>query len=195
VRDARCRTTLTQGRSSRRADPLSREAGVDSGLAAAGKEEVIERQTRMCGIGRAIASRNVVPILIEGLKRLEYRGYDSAGSRSSTEWRRDRGRPYAVALDRARRRAGEARRFAWPRRGHRDRAYALGTHGVPSEKKPIRTFSDGVSVVHNGSSRTTKEMRKRLRAKGYEFCPIRYRGHRPPVHSNLQGGARRCSMP
>src|SRR6266581_1312265 len=145
----------------------------------------------MCGIVGAIAKRNVVPILIEGLKRLEYRGYDSAGvavldgmaagSRATLRRVRSTGR------------VAELEKLA----GSQGLAGDIGiahtrwaTHGVPSEKNAHPHISRGVSVVHNGIIENHEEMRKGLRAKGYEFVSdtdTEVIAHL--VHSNLQAGA------
>src|SRR6266852_7767318 len=145
----------------------------------------------MCGIVGAIAKRNIVPVLIEGLKRLEYRGYDSAGvavldgmavgSRATLRRVRSTGR--VVELEKL--------------SGAQVLAGGLGiahtrwaTHGVPSEKNAHPHISGGVSVVHNGIIENHEEMRKRLRAKGYEFVSdtdTEVIAHL--VHSNLQSGA------
>ena len=145
----------------------------------------------MCGIVGAIAKRNIVPVLIEGLKRLEYRGYDSAGvavldgmaagSRATLRRVRSTGR------------VAELEKLA----GSQGLAGDIGiahtrwaTHGVPSEKNAHPHLSGGVSVVHNGIIENHEEMRKRLRAKGYEFVSdtdTEVIAHL--VHSNLQAGA------
>jgi len=145
----------------------------------------------MCGIVGAIAKRNIVPVLIEGLKRLEYRGYDSAGvavldgmaagSRATLRRVRSTGR------------VAELEKLA----GSQGLAGDIGiahtrwaTHGVPSEKNAHPHLSGGVSVVHNGIIENHEEMRKRLRAKGYEFVSdtdTEVIAHL--VHSNLQSGA------
>jgi glucosamine--fructose-6-phosphate aminotransferase (isomerizing) len=117
----------------------------------------------MCGIVGAIAKRNVVPILIEGLKRLEYRGYDSAG---------------IAVLDGTLQRVRSTGRVAELERIARAQAIAGGlgvahtrwaTHGVPSERNAHPHVSGGVSVVHNGIIENHEAMRQALRAKGYEF--------------------------
>jgi glucosamine--fructose-6-phosphate aminotransferase (isomerizing) len=115
----------------------------------------------MCGIVAAVAQRNVVPILIEGLRRLEYRGYDSAG--------------VAVInghLQRIRStgRVAELARLAAGLQGHIGIGHTRwATHGVPSEKNAHPHISGGVSLVHNGIIENHDEIRARLRAKGYQF--------------------------
>ncbi|HTM61993.1 MAG TPA: glutamine--fructose-6-phosphate aminotransferase, partial [Burkholderiales bacterium] len=117
----------------------------------------------MCGIVGAIASRNVVPILLEGLKRLEYRGYDSAGVaviNGSMQRLRSCGR--VAQLEKL---AGEQNLHGTIGIGHTRWA----THGVPSERNAHPHMSGGVSVVHNGIIENHEEMRARLRGLGYEF--------------------------
>lgn len=118
----------------------------------------------MCGIVSAIsATRNVVPILIQGLKRLEYRGYDSAG--------------VAVINGKLQRVRSVGRVSALEARVVDDRlAGDIGiahtrwaTHGAPSERNAHPHISGGVSVVHNGIIENHAEMRLRLSAMGYEF--------------------------
>jgi glucosamine--fructose-6-phosphate aminotransferase (isomerizing) len=118
----------------------------------------------MCGIVGAVARRNVVPILIEGLKRLEYRGYDSAGVaviNGSMQRLRSTGRVSQLerlALDRA-------------LHGHIGIGHTRwATHGVPSERNAHPHVSGGVSVVHNGIIENHDAMRARLRGLGYEFA-------------------------
>src|SRR4051795_1658059 len=117
----------------------------------------------MCGIVGAVATRNVVPILIEGLRRLEYRGYDSAGVAVIN------GRLHRL---RACGRVSELKKLT-------DEAGLEGnigightrwaTHGVPSERNAHPHVSGGVSVVHNGIIENHDEIRARLKATGYEF--------------------------
>jgi len=117
----------------------------------------------MCGIVGAIATRDVVPILLEGLKRLEYRGYDSAGVaviNGSMQRLRSCGRVAALA------RLAVERGLA----GHIGIGHTRwATHGVPSEKNAHPHMSGGVSVVHNGIIENHDEVRARLRLLGYEF--------------------------
>jgi glutamine---fructose-6-phosphate transaminase (isomerizing) len=117
----------------------------------------------MCGIVGAIAGRNVVPILLEGLRRLEYRGYDSAGIailNGALRRLRSTGRVAELA-----RRAAEQGLDGKLGIAHTRWA----THGVPSEKNAHPHVSGGVSVVHNGIIENHDEMRDRLRAQGYAF--------------------------
>src|SRR5213082_956565 len=117
----------------------------------------------MCGIVGAIAERDVVPILLEGLKRLEYRGYDSAGVaviNGSMQRLRSCGRVATLAQL-----ATEQNLHGHIGIGHTRWA----THGVPSERNAHPHVSGGVSVVHNGIIENHEEMRARLRSLGYEF--------------------------
>src|SRR5436190_6752255 len=110
----------------------------------------------MCGIVGAVARRNVVPILLEGLKRLEYRGYDSAGIavvNGTLNRLRSTGRVAELA-----RRAEETHLT-----GHLGIAHTRwATHGVPSERNAHPHVSGGLSVVHNGIIENHEEMRERL---------------------------------
>jgi len=120
----------------------------------------------MCGIVGAIAERDVVPVLLEGLRRLEYRGYDSAGIAvldASHHLQRVRtvGKVQMLqdALD------------AQPTAGHLGIAHTRwATHGVPSERNAHPHISaDGLAIVHNGIIENHDELRAELRAGGYEF--------------------------
>jgi len=117
----------------------------------------------MCGIVGAIATRNVVPILLEGLKRLEYRGYDSAGI-AVVNGKMERLRSTGRVSELAKLAGGRALS------GNIGIAHTRwATHGVPSEKNAHPHISGGVSVVHNGIIENHDEMRRKLRGKGYEF--------------------------
>jgi glucosamine--fructose-6-phosphate aminotransferase (isomerizing) len=117
----------------------------------------------MCGIVAAVAARNVVPILIEGLRRLEYRGYDSAGVaviNGSLERVRSCGRVSQLEkLTAQRSLAGNIGI------GHTRWA----THGAPSERNAHPHVSGGVCVVHNGIIENHDAVRSRLQLLGYEF--------------------------
>ncbi len=120
----------------------------------------------MCGIVGAIAERDVVPILVEGLRRLEYRGYDSAGVAVQDG---------AGRLDR-RRTVGKVRLLAdaidkQPLSGKRGVAHTRwATHGGVHEKNAHPHFSEeGIALVHNGIIENYDELRSALKAKGYTF--------------------------
>jgi glucosamine--fructose-6-phosphate aminotransferase (isomerizing) len=128
----------------------------------------------MCGIVGAVSTRNIVPVLIEGLRRLEYRGYDSCG--------------VAVHQDGALRRARSTARVA-----ELDAAVAAdrvasgtgiahtrwATHGAPAVHNAHPHFSAGprsaegaagrIALVHNGIIENHDELRAELVAKGYRF--------------------------
>src|SRR6186713_2841625 len=117
----------------------------------------------MCGIVGAIANTNVVPILLEGLKRLEYRGYDSAGLAVVNG---------KMVRLRSTGRVNELAKLAGGRAlsGNIGIAHTRwATHGVPSEKNAHPHVSGGISVVHNGIIENHDEMRRKLRDRGYEF--------------------------
>ena len=125
----------------------------------------------MCGIVGAIAQRNVVPILLEGLRRLEYRGYDSAGI-AVLNGTRDSASRETLRRLRSTGRVAELAKLAELRglSGNIGIAHTRwATHGAPSERNAHPHVSGGVSLVHNGIIENHDEMRRKLRAKGYEF--------------------------
>ncbi len=119
----------------------------------------------MCGIVGAVAERNVTPILMEGLKRLEYRGYDSAGIVLG-----DGG-----TLKRVRREGKlchlEDALAESPLKGFLGMAHTRwATHGAPSEMNAHpHTSGTNVAVVHNGIIENHDVLRAELAAEGYEF--------------------------
>ncbi|MEN4753078.1 glutamine--fructose-6-phosphate transaminase (isomerizing) [Pseudomonas sp. Ps21-P2] len=120
----------------------------------------------MCGIVGAVAERNVTAILLEGLKRLEYRGYDSAGvalfnNAGVLERRRRVGK--VSELERAL--AGE------PVTGRLGIAHTRwATHGAPLERNAHPHFSnEQLAVVHNGIIENHEPLRERLKGLGYVF--------------------------
>jgi len=120
----------------------------------------------MCGIVGAIAERNIVPILMEGLHRLEYRGYDSAGIavlNGTHHLKRLRTVGKVRMLDEALEQT--------PTSGKIGIAHTRwATHGVPSERNAHPHLSrDGVAVVHNGIIENHDELREELKRAGYEF--------------------------
>ena len=111
----------------------------------------------MCGIVGAVAQRNIVPILLEGLKRLEYRGYDSAGVAVL-----EAGKSRKLTRLRSTGRVVELEKLANEQHldGHTGIAHTRwATHGVPSEKNAHPHISGGVSVVHNGIIENHEAMR------------------------------------
>ena len=121
----------------------------------------------MCGIVGAVAQRNVVPILIEGLRKLEYRGYDSAGI-AILNGHMERVRSVGRVAD-LEARTNEVHAQAPTGIAHTRWA----THGGVTELNahPHASLSTNceVSVVHNGIIENHEALRSQLRAKGYEF--------------------------
>jgi glucosamine--fructose-6-phosphate aminotransferase (isomerizing) len=119
----------------------------------------------MCGIIGAIANRNVASILIAGLQRLEYRGYDSAGLAviESGKIARLRRVGKVVELNKA--------LTATPLPGHIGIAHTRwATHGAPTEANAHpHVSSDEIVVVHNGIIENYLELREQLQAQGYAF--------------------------
>jgi glucosamine--fructose-6-phosphate aminotransferase (isomerizing) len=117
----------------------------------------------MCGIICATGARNIVPILLEGLKLLEYRGYDSAGlAVINGSLRRVRSRGRVAELERS--------ALALGLSGEIGIAHTRwATHGAPSEQNAHPHVSGGVSVVHNGIIENYAEIGAQLRARGYSF--------------------------
>ncbi|HEV3180980.1 MAG TPA: glutamine--fructose-6-phosphate transaminase (isomerizing), partial [Steroidobacteraceae bacterium] len=120
----------------------------------------------MCGIVGAIAERDVVPILMEGLRRLEYRGYDSAGLavlNGSKHLTRLRTVGKVHMLDEALEQTPTAGRI-----GIAHTRWA--THGVPSERNAHPHISrDGLAIVHNGIIENHGALRADLERRGYRF--------------------------
>ncbi|HHW4680413.1 MAG TPA: glutamine--fructose-6-phosphate transaminase (isomerizing) [Xylella taiwanensis] len=118
----------------------------------------------MCGIVGAIADRDVVPILIEGLKRLEYRGYDSSGIAVLE----------GVSIRRVRRTGRVAEMAAVAQQEGFSASLGIGhtrwaTHGGVTEANAHPHVSHGVVVVHNGIIENHEAQRERLGALGYVF--------------------------
>ena len=121
----------------------------------------------MCGIVGAIAERNVTPILLEGLRRLEYRGYDSAGLALLDQRDQQLHRLRSVGKVQA---LVEALRQQ-PLRGSLGIAHTRwATHGAPCERNAHPHISnDAVAVVHNGIIENYVELKEQLSAAGYQF--------------------------
>jgi glucosamine--fructose-6-phosphate aminotransferase (isomerizing) len=128
----------------------------------------------MCGIVGAVSTRNIVPILVQGLQRLEYRGYDSCGVAV-----------YADGLKRARSTDRVAKLLKQIEDEHLGGMTGIAhtrwaTHGAPAVHNAHPHFSHGpgegvalragrVALVHNGIIENHTELRKALQAKGYQF--------------------------
>ena len=117
----------------------------------------------MCGIVGAVAQRNVVPILLEGLRRLEYRGYDSAGLVTVNG-----GLKRVRSVGRVASLSGEC--AAQQVHGHLGIAHTRwATHGAPSERNAHPHVSASIAVVHNGIIENHEVLRTRLKGLGYAF--------------------------
>jgi glutamine---fructose-6-phosphate transaminase (isomerizing) len=121
----------------------------------------------MCGIVGAVAQRNITPVLIEGLKRLEYRGYDSCGIALHVAGRLQRSRSThrVTALEQQ---AVELQGFS----GIAHTRWA--THGAPVSHNAHPHFSPNeetarIGLVHNGIIENHEELREELRQQGYVF--------------------------
>ena len=121
----------------------------------------------MCGIVGAVADHDIVPVLIEGLRRLEYRGYDSAGVAVLN----------GTGTIKRLRTVGKVRKLedaleADPAHGKLGIAHTRwATHGVPSERNAHPHISrDGIAIVHNGIIENHEELRAELLRQGYEFA-------------------------
>ncbi|HUG72409.1 MAG TPA: glutamine--fructose-6-phosphate transaminase (isomerizing) [Steroidobacteraceae bacterium] len=141
----------------------------------------------MCGIVGAVAGRDIVPVLLEGLRRLEYRGYDSAGvaiidATGSVTRRRTVGKVKMLqeALDRE------------PAPGAIGIAHTRwATHGAPSERNAHPHISrDGLAIVHNGIIENHEALRADLQGRGYAFeseTDTEVVAHRIHWHMQSQG--------
>lgn len=120
----------------------------------------------MCGIVGAIAHRVVTPILLEGLRRLEYRGYDSAGLAvldDSSQLQRVRRKGKIKELENALETS-----LVDGKVGIAHTRWA--THGIPSERNAHpHICRESVAVVHNGIIENHEDLRRELRQKGYDF--------------------------
>ena len=122
----------------------------------------------MCGIVGYVGAKKVVPVIIEGLRRLEYRGYDSAGIAV--------GSPSCPTLE-VRRAPGKLHNLEEVLREHPlDGTYGIGhtrwaTHGRPTEENahPHRDCTGRIVVVHNGIVENYLELKRELTAQGHKF--------------------------
>ncbi len=118
----------------------------------------------MCGIIGYIGSRNAIPVVMEGLKRLEYRGYDSAGiayfTSGDIEVKRCKGKISqleSIISDQKINSTAAIGHTRW------------ATHGKPSDENAHPHRSDGIVLVHNGIIENYVELRHRLESEGYIF--------------------------
>jgi glucosamine--fructose-6-phosphate aminotransferase (isomerizing) len=122
----------------------------------------------MCGIVGYVGPKKVVPVIIEGLRRLEYRGYDSAGIAV--------GSPSSTTLE-VRRAPGKLHNLEEVLREHPiEGTYGIGhtrwaTHGRPTEENahPHRDCTGRIVVVHNGIVENYLELKRELTAQGHKF--------------------------
>ena len=129
----------------------------------------------MCGIVGAVSTRNIVPILLEGLRRLEYRGYDSCGVavHQGGELRRARSTSRVaeleanVAADGVQGGTGIAH-TRWATHGA-PAVHNAHPHFSPGPKRQGRPASGRIALVHNGIIENHDELRAELKAKGYDF--------------------------
>jgi glutamine---fructose-6-phosphate transaminase (isomerizing) len=118
----------------------------------------------MCGIIGIIGKGEVAPLLIDGLRRLEYRGYDSAGIATLIDGRIERRRAEGK-LDNLVRRLEEQ-----PVQGRLGIGHTRwATHGAPNETNAHPIATDRVAVVHNGIIENFQELRRELTGLGYAF--------------------------
>ncbi|TIU38521.1 MAG: glutamine--fructose-6-phosphate aminotransferase, partial [Mesorhizobium sp.] len=118
----------------------------------------------MCGIVGIVGHSQVAPLIVDALKRLEYRGYDSAGVATIEHGQLARRRAEGKLINLERRLKDEPL----------DGTIGIGhtrwaTHGVPNETNAHPHFSDGVAIVHNGIIENFAELRGELIRDGYSF--------------------------
>ena len=119
----------------------------------------------MCGIVGIVGTVDVAPLIVDALKRLEYRGYDSAGVATLSDGGLGRRRAEGKLVNLERKLQGD------PLGGHVGIGHTRwATHGVPNETNAHPHFSAGVAVVHNGIIENFAELREELRRDGYVFA-------------------------
>ena len=118
----------------------------------------------MCGIVAIVGQTAVAPLIVDALKRLEYRGYDSAGVATVAQGKLARRRAEGKLVNL------ESRLQVEPLDGNIGIGHTRwATHGVPNETNAHPHFSNDVAVVHNGIIENFAELRTELAADGYEF--------------------------
>ncbi|MEM9278962.1 MAG: glutamine--fructose-6-phosphate transaminase (isomerizing) [Pseudomonadota bacterium] len=119
----------------------------------------------MCGIVGIVGNEAVAPLLVDALKRLEYRGYDSAGVATQEDFGLDRRRAEGKLVNLA------ERIEQYPLKGTTGIGHTRwATHGVPNEINAHPHFSENVALVHNGIIENFRELRDELEADGYAFA-------------------------
>jgi glucosamine--fructose-6-phosphate aminotransferase (isomerizing) len=119
----------------------------------------------MCGIVGAVAQRNITPVLLEGLKRLEYRGYDSCGVALHVDGHLQRSRSTSRVAD-LEKQIAETGLAGFTGIAHTRWA----THGAPASHNAHPHFSrERIALVHNGIIENHEELRAELTAAGYAF--------------------------
>jgi len=119
----------------------------------------------MCGIVGIVGNEPVAPLLVDALKRLEYRGYDSAGVATLEETGLDRRRAQGKLVNLAEL-LDEQPLQGTTGIGHTRWA----THGVPNVTNAHPHFSENIALVHNGIIENFRELRDELEADGYSFA-------------------------
>lgn len=118
----------------------------------------------MCGIVGIIGQKPVAPVILEALKRLEYRGYDSAGIATLSGGEIDRRRAEGKLFNL------EKMLDEWPLDGTIGIGHTRwATHGAPTERNAHPHATDRVAIVHNGIIENFRELRERLTAEGAKF--------------------------
>src|SRR6187200_3612856 len=118
----------------------------------------------MCGIVGILGREPVAPQLVDALKRLEYRGYDSAGIATVENGHLERRRAEGKL------RNLEQRLLQEPLKGHTGIGHTRwATHGRPTERNAHPHMNSQVSVVHNGIIENYRELKAELTARGHKF--------------------------
>lgn len=121
----------------------------------------------MCGIVGYVGKKQAAPIILDGLRHLEYRGYDSAGITFLTEGRLETRKKQGKIMEGLGKLLDRDQPTSSIGIGHTRWA----THGVPSDgnSHPHLDQSGTISVVHNGVIENFEQLREKLKAKGHEF--------------------------
>jgi glucosamine--fructose-6-phosphate aminotransferase (isomerizing) len=132
------------------------------------------KESRMCGIVAAVSTHNVVPVLVQGLQRLEYRGYDSCGvavNSQQSQMGQAAGLQRARSTARVAELAEQVSDAVTGLQGFTGIAHTRwATHGAPAVHNAHPHFSrDRIALVHNGIIENHEELRAALQTKGYSF--------------------------